>query len=96
MDCLFCGFPETGYRPEAEKEFICPECVQILISADQEDLNRAYSLAIEKGYPNKARAIQSFLIPEEINVKETKQARRNMGRKRTLRTVRLAHNQLRP
>ena len=95
MYCLFCGFPESRYRPDADKEFICSECVQTLISADQKDLERAYSLSIEKGYPNKASAIESFLIPEEINARETKISKRNMVRKRPKRTVRPSPNQIR-
>ena len=95
MDCLLCGFPENGYRPDADKEFICSRCVQLFLSADQEDLRKAQAQAIEKGYSNKARAIESFLMPEDINVRETKQARRNLVRKRHLRTVRPTRNQLR-
>jgi hypothetical protein len=95
MECLFCGFPESGYKPEVEREFICSRCTQLLLTANQEDLNRAHINAIEKGFLDKTRAIESFLIPKETNDRETKQARRNMGRKRPLRTVRLNHNQLR-
>ena len=95
MECLFCGFPEPGYRPDLDKEFICSRCVQILLSADQEDLNRAYRKALEKGYPKKARAIQSFLISEETNARETKIAKRNLVRKRSMRTLRYTRDQLR-
>ena len=95
MSCLFCGLPENGYRPDAGKEFICSKCVQHFLSADQAELMRAYNKAIVKGYSNKARAIESFLIPEKINVRETKQARRNLVRKRHMRTVRPSRNQLR-
>ncbi len=93
--CLFCNRLEKKYKPESDKYFICSRCVQILLSADQAELKRSYSKAIEKGYPNKARAIESFLIPEEINVRETKQARRSLVRKRPMRTVRPSRNQLR-
>ena len=95
ISCQFCGFSENGYKSDPEREFICSQCVQLLLSADQEDLNRAYIKSIEKDYPNKARAIESFLIPEKINVRETKQARRNLVRKRHMRTVRPSRNQLR-
>jgi hypothetical protein len=94
--CLFCNRLEKKYKPELGKYFICSLCVQLMLSADQAELTRAYSKAIEMGYPDKARAIQSFLIPEEINVRETKQARRNMGRKRPMRTARPSRDQLRP
>jgi hypothetical protein len=65
MGCLFCGFPEPGYRSGPDKEFTCSRCTQLLLSADQAELGRGYSKAIEKGYQNKAKAIESFLIPEE-------------------------------
>jgi hypothetical protein len=93
--CLFCNEPEQRYKPEPDKHFICSQCVQLFLSADQEDLLKAHAKAIEKGYSNKARAIESFLIPEDINVRETKQARINLVRKRHMRTIRPSRNQLR-
>ena len=91
MSCLFCGFPENRYRPDAENKFICSKCVQLLLSADQVELKRAYSKAIEKGYSNKARAIKSFLILEgKVNGQRkpfTKKCRRHTHRKRINRTV---------
>jgi hypothetical protein len=91
MDCLFCGFPENGYRPDAEKEFICSKCVQLFLSADQAELMRAYNKAIEKGYPDKARAIKSFLIPgEKINGQQkpiSQKHRRHFNRKGIVRTI---------
>lgn len=91
MDCLFCRFPESGYKSEAEKEFICSKCVQHFLSADQPELMRAYKRAIEKGYSDKARAIKSFLIPEEkINGQRrpiSKKRRRHSNRKRIDRTI---------
>jgi hypothetical protein len=91
MDCLFCGFPENGYRPDAGKEFICSQCVQLLLSADRVELKRAYNKAIEKGYSNKARAIESFLIPEgQINGQRkpiSKKRRRHTDRKGIDRTI---------
>ena len=91
MDCLFCGFPENGYRPDADKEFICSRCVQLFLSADQEDLLKAHAKAIKKGYSNKARAIESFLIPKEkINGQRkpiSQKHRRHIDRKRIDRTI---------
>jgi len=95
MDCQFCGFPEPAYRPGSDKEFICSRCVQLLFNANQEDLNRAYVKAIEMGYYGKAKAIESFLIPEESNARETKISKRNMVRKRSMRAVRFTRDQLR-
>jgi hypothetical protein len=93
--CLFCNNSDKKYKPESDKYFICSRCVQLLLSADQRELSRAYNTAIEKGYSDKARAIGSFLMQEEINVRETKKSKRNMVRKRPMRTVRPSRNQLR-
>jgi hypothetical protein len=69
--------------------------VQLLLSADQEDLRKAYTKAIKKGFTHKVRAIESFLIPEEKNVRKTKKSKRNLVRKRTLRKTRPARDELR-
>ena len=91
MDCQFCGFPEPAYRSDLDKEFICSRCVQLLLSASQEDLNRAYIKAIEMGYSAKAKAIESFLIPEvKINAQRkpiSKKRRRHTDRKRINRAI---------
>jgi hypothetical protein len=62
-----------------------------LLSANQEDLNRAYVKAIEMGYSTKAKAIASFCIPEEkINEQRkpiSKKHRRHTDRKRIVRTI---------
>ena len=93
--CLFCNSSDKKYKSESDKDFICPQCVQVMLSTDQAELKRAYSKAIEKGYQNKANAIASFLIPEEINAREAKISKRNMVRKRPMRTARPSRNQLR-
>ena len=59
--CLFCGKLEH----ETENDSVCSCCVQLMLDADQADLERAYDKAVEKGNKNKARALQSFLIPDE-------------------------------
>jgi hypothetical protein len=91
MDCQFCGFPENGYVPDLDKEFICSRCTQLLLSADQEDLNRSHNKAIEMGYSCKAKAIESFLITEEkINEQRkpiSKKHRRHIDRKRINRAI---------
>jgi hypothetical protein len=92
MECLFCNDLEPNYQPEPGKDFICSQCVQLLLSADQEDLLKAHAKAIEKGYSNKAKAIESFLEPEDINVRKTKVSKRNMVRKGHMRTIRPARN----
>ena len=95
--CLFCNDLEIKYKPETGNDFICSRCVQILISATQEELKRAHSKTIEKGYTRKAKAIESFLIEEEVkNERKTKKLKRNMGRKRPVRKVRPTRDQFRP
>ena len=59
--CLFCK--KSAYK--TDKEYICGSCVQVLFKAYQADLKRAYNKALEKGYRDKARAIESFLITED-------------------------------
>jgi hypothetical protein len=89
MSCLFCGFPEPGYKPNPDVEFICSGCVQILLSANQEDLNRAYIKAIEMGYSTKAKAIESFLIPEVSDGKRpTRNSPRHPNRERATEPIR--------
>ncbi len=96
MGCLFCNDLDRNYKTEDGKDFVCSQCSQILISADQEDLNRAYEKAIEKGYLSKARAIESFLLPQEVlNDRETKKFKRNMVRKRFMRASRSTHHKIR-
>jgi len=97
MKCLFCYGPEPKYKPETGIDFICSWCVQMLLEADQEDLKRAYSEAIERGKTREANAITSFLIEREVsNDRETKTIRRNLVRERPMREVRPSRNQLRP
>ena len=96
MECLFCSDFEKKYKPESGNDFICSQCVQLMLGAEQEDLKQAYDKAIEKGFPLKARAIESFLIPEEFNVRETKKSQRGFIRKKPVRVVRPSRDELRP
>ncbi len=80
--CLFCN--EQVYKTDAD--YICGSCVQLLLEADQTDLKQAHAKVIKKGYSNKVRAIESFLILEEVNVRKTEKLKRNMGRQRPMRT----------
>lgn len=78
MNCLFCNEsePTPGYKiPHKDIEYICSGCVQILLGAEQLHLRRAYEKAIRKGYESKAKAIESFLIPEDTNGKQVNKRR---------------------
>ena len=93
--CLVCNFHENNYKPGLDTDYICSRCVQILLQANTVELKRAYDKAIEMGYPNKARAIESFLQPEEIYVRETKKPKCSSIRKKSMRVVRPSRNQIR-
>jgi len=89
MGCLFCNDQEPNYYPAPNKDFICSSCVQLLLSADQEDLKRAYTKAFSLGYQNKARAIESFLMNEEnTNEQKRPETRKFSDRKRNTRIFR--------
>ena len=92
--CLFCNGKELNYKPGPNVDFICSRCVQLFLSADQNDLKKAYIKAIEKGYPDRARAIESFLHEDEYYGK-TKKSKRNMERKRPLRKIRPSRHKVR-
>lgn len=76
-------------------DFICSSCVQLLLGADQDDLRKAHAKAIEKGCSGKAKAIESFLIEDEYNVRETEKFKRNLERKRPLPAFRPSRYQVR-
>ena len=87
--CLFCNGKDKKYKPETDIEFICSLCVQLLLGADREDLKRAHIKAIDKGYSNKAKAIESFLTEDEIEQrKPTRYNQRTFDRKGTAGAVR--------
>ena len=88
--CLFCNGLDIKYKPDTGINFICSRCVQLLLGADQQELNMAHAKAIEKGLTNKARAIELFMIPEgtdEQRKPTTKKRGRHSNRKGIVRTV---------
>ena len=91
MDCLFCGDLEKNYKPDPGNDFICSLCVQLFTGVSQKELKRAYDKANDKGLTDKARAIESFLIPEDkINGQRkpiSKKRGRHTHRKRIDRTI---------
>ena len=89
MICLFCDGQEKNYRPGADNDFICGSCVQLLSDAEQDDLKRAHTKAIGKGYLSEARAIESFIIEEEHGQRKPKSKRRGRysNRKRINRAI---------
>jgi len=96
MVCLFCNGQEPNYKSDPGIEIICSRCVILLADANQDDLKRAYAKAIEKGYLNKARAIESFLVDgENDDDRKTKKSKRNMERKRPMRVLRPSRHKVR-
>ena len=95
MNCLFCNGREKNYKPEPGIEYICSRCVILLGDADQGDLKRALAKAEEKGFKNKASALKSFIIEDEINGRKTKKLKRNLVRKRSLRAARPSRDKVR-
>ena len=97
MNCLFCCDADTDDKPKTEKDLICPLCFQLLLSGSQEDLKRAHARAIKRGYERKAKAIESFLIEEEITYEpKAQKPKRSVIRKKPMRVVRPTRNQIRP
>jgi len=95
MGCLFCNGQEPNYKPGIGIEFICSQCVQLLLSIKQDDLKRSLVKAEEKGFIKKASAIKSFIIEDEFNVRETKKSKPYLERKRPLPTVRPSRHEIR-
>jgi hypothetical protein len=73
---------------------VCSSCVQSLLALSQEELKRAHTLALERGFIEKARAI-SMAIEEDEYVSEAGKTRSNMVRERPVRTSRPAHYETR-
>jgi len=93
MVCDFCGKGTDVERIDnSANSYICGNCFAYLVSRDQKELLRGYLLALEKEYFSKAKAIESFL---EVNIDETNNTKRDMGRARFSRKVRPSCNRVR-
>ena len=95
MNCLFCDGIEKDYKPLKGIDYICSSCVLFLAGANQDDLKRAYVKAEAKGLKNKASALKSFIIEDEINERKTTNSKRNMERKRFMRSSRSSRHKVR-
>ena len=88
-ECLLCNCRDIKYKPRGNIDFICSQCVQMFLGADQEDLKKAITKAIDKGYLNKASAIESFITEDEIEQrKPTRYNQRAFDGKGTAGTIR--------
>ena len=90
MWCVFCHRPEPHHTQAKESYLVCSRCLQHLIKMDQEELQRGYDLATEKGYEAKAIALTVFMeqIEEIVENGETKDRGRNLERTRSMRKTR--------
>ena len=90
MGCLFCNETEKNYKPDPHIDFTCGTCVQLLLRADQADIKKAHKKALDQGYLRKVSALESFIIPEDINAKRpTKSIKRDFNRERTAQPIRV-------
>ena len=99
MECLFCKDLRENTKPVLGMGLICSWCFHLLDSADQEYLKQLHIMSVEGGHTAKTRLIKNFLIIKnlgETHVRKTKKSKRNMVRKRSMRTVRPTRDQLRP
>lgn len=107
MICLLCTLPETQFDPNTGKHtdvkhprdatgLICSNCMQILVTSSQEEIKRAYQLALDKRTPNKARALETFLKGEAAEDGETKNPNRDMDGAGALSKARIANHKVRP
>ena len=93
--CLFYNGEEPGYRPGLETEFVCGRCVQLFLAATPDQVRAAYKKAVDGGYHNKARALEIFFKEWVLYEQEAGKVGSGMVRKRPVRSVRLARNELR-
>jgi hydroxylamine reductase (hybrid-cluster protein) len=93
--CLFCNNSELNYKTDKGIDYVCSGCVLLLADANQDDLKRAYIKAEAKGLKNKASALKSFIIEDEINERKAKKSKRDMERARSLRKVRPSRHKIR-
>ena len=96
MDCVFCHQQEKDARPHDKEvnSFVCSNCIQKFLLMSQVQIKKAYNLAIEKGYPEKAFWLEKF-IDEEEYYGEAKEAGRDLGRRRPLRKAQTSRHQIR-
>ena len=84
MSCVFCN------RSDAH---VCSSCVQKILFMSMDKIREAAVIAEQKGLTEKAKVLNEYLehlTEEEVYAEETRKARTDMVRARTLRTARLA------
>lgn len=62
MDCIYCNREEPGYTPSKDATaIVCSDCTMRLASSSQEQLVKLHKLAVEKGYTEKADALERMI-----------------------------------
>ena len=87
MVCLFCEMPEKKYKPPKGTDFVCSHCVMTFLGAEQDYLQWVHDQAVKNSMTDKARAIESFILPKEESCESIKPKKhgRRFDRKRSLR-----------
>jgi hypothetical protein len=65
MPCKLCHRDEPRCYPA--KLLVCSQCFQIALRSTPEQIKRAYELAIEEGFPEKAQTIKNLFMREDGN-----------------------------
>jgi len=85
--CILCHTEVKG-NANPEKIITCGRCVQVLLTATRENKIAYREKLISEGKMEEARAIESFITPEEeVSDEPTKKFRRTLVRKRPLRKI---------
>jgi len=99
MGCVLChrdeisqlnGRKEVFRHDKGVTSFLCSNCVQVLLQVPQPQIIKAYHSALEKGHTNLAFHLKSFIDEEgeDPDGPETREARSNMVRERTMHKTR--------
>ena len=87
-DCVLCH-KEVKDNIDPQKAITCAQCVQSLLTASRENKITYRERLISEGKMEEARAVESFITPEEdVTDEPTKKSRRALVRKRPLRKAR--------
>ena len=106
MNCIFCTMSETQFDLAKKKHIptkhpgdvtaiICSDCLQRLLSAGRDELDRAYQMAITHNVAKKADALKNFLREGKGTHEATRTNRPGVDRGRTMRTVRSTDYEIR-
>lgn len=91
VDCVLCH-REVRDNIDPKKVITCARCVQILLTATKENKIAYRERLISAGNLEEARAVESFISPEEEVLNEpTRKSRPTLVRKRFVREIRPAY-----